>query len=45
MTKQLKSTQDVIDALTIEQLKSNNRRKDLGLDPIHTIFLGISTFT
>ena len=41
ITKQLKSTQDVIDALNVEQEKSNCFRKNSGLDPVKTIFLGI----
>jgi hypothetical protein len=40
ITKQLKSTRDVIEALEIEQMKSNETRKDLGLEKIQTKFLG-----
>ena len=40
MTKQLKSTNDVIEALKWEQEKSNEIRRSNKLDKIQTIFLG-----
>ena len=39
-TKQLTCTQDVIEALEIEQAKSNVNRDKLCLKPIKSIFLG-----
>ena len=42
ITKQLKSTQDVIDALRIEQEKSNKQRLLMGLKAVNTKFLGNS---
>jgi hypothetical protein len=41
ITKQLKSTKDVIDALNIEQEKSNQLRKSSKLDIIQSLFLGM----
>lgn len=41
ITKQLKSTKDVIDALNIEQEKSNQTRKSSKLDIIQSLFLGM----
>ena len=45
ITKQLKSTQDVIDALRIEQEKSNKQRLVMGLKAVNTKFLGNSLKT
>jgi hypothetical protein len=41
ITKQLKSTKDVIDALNIEQNNSNELRKSSKLDIIQSLFLGM----
>ena len=41
ITKQLKSTKDVIDALNIEQNNSNELRKSSNLDIIQSLFLGM----
>ncbi len=40
ITKQLTSTNDVIEALEYEQAKSNENRVKLKLDPIQSLFLG-----
>ena len=40
ITKQLKTTNDLIEALEYEQAKSNENRDKLKLDKIQSLFLG-----
>jgi hypothetical protein len=44
MTNQLKTTQEVIESLQIEQEKSNKQREKMGLERIRSIFLGRKFF-